>query len=157
MKLRGRPIDAPRYTMFKTPKEINKRLPIQITASGSGLEEFLAEACQVSLDSPEFVTADQVRSAAARSEDMLESAGLPVEFRHGAVATHLERGGSPSNVVRPAVHLQLRRDRKTWWLQKYSIGLTFPFEPIPIGITLTWRQRAYFLWTCAPSLQGPWV
>jgi hypothetical protein len=143
--------------MFKTPKEINKLLPIQITASGSGLDKFFAEACQASLHSPEFVTADQVRSAAARPEDMLESAGLPVEVRHGAVATHLERGGSPSSVVRPAVHLQLRRGRKTWWLQKYSIGLTFPYEPIAIGITLTWRQRAYILWMCAPSLQAPWV
>ena len=80
-----------------------------------------------------------------------------MELRRGAVAFHVEHGSGSSNQVRPAVRLQLRRERKEWILQKFSVGLIFPHEPTEAGITLNWRQRAYFLWASAGTLQTPWV
>ena len=119
-------------------------LPIRITRSGDGIDKFLKSMNDQYPDVMSFISPDGIRRVTECASEQLVALKLPYHIHRGAVLLHVERGGNPDQLVRPAVLLQFRR-KSDWILEKISHGNIFALQPILEGILLSRYQQSILL------------
>jgi hypothetical protein len=119
-------------------------LPLRISKNDDDLEEFLNTLNAQYPQAKAFISANGIRCITECATEMLVAMGLPTRIHRGAVLQHVERGGDPDQLIRPAAVLKFRR-KSQWVLEKICLGNTFALQPLREGIKLTDYQKSILL------------
>lgn len=121
-----------------------KDLPIRISKHNDDIEEFLKVMGIRYPGVMSFISPKGIRRITESASEKLVALKLPFDTHRGAVLLHVERGGDPNQLVRPAVLLTFRH-RSHWMLEKISHGNIFALQPVAEGIRLSRYQQSILL------------
>ena len=119
--------------------------PVPIFGRSKGLERFVAKLHKIRPEMA-FVTAENIRCVTQSTIDTLLHWELPVASHRGCKLMHLEKGGCPDRLVRPAAVIEIHC-ADGWFLRKIGCGNSFALEPVLQGISLTDAQESAVLRT----------
>jgi hypothetical protein len=119
--------------------------PVPIFGRSKSLERFVAKLHKLRPEMA-FVTTDTIRCVTQCTVDTLVHWELPVAAHRGCKLIHLERGGDPDRLVRPAAVIEILC-ADGWFLKKIMCGNRFSLEPVLQGISLTDAQESAVLRT----------
>lgn len=119
--------------------------PVPILGRSKALERYIVKLHKLR---PEmvFLTAATIRCVTQSTIDTLLQWELPVTAHRGCKLIHLEKGGDPDRLVRPAALIEIQC-ADGWFLRKIMCGNRFALEPVLQGISLTDAQESAVLRT----------
>jgi hypothetical protein len=117
----------------------SRNQPIPIQGRTKALERFLAKLHKLQPEMT-FLTAANIRCITQSTIDILTKLGLPSESHRGAKLLHMEKGGDPSQLVRPAIVLRIEC-MEEWVLREFTCESRFALEPVMQGLKLTSLQK----------------
>ena len=121
----------------------SRNQPIPIQGRSKALERFLAKLHKLRPEMT-FLTAATIRCITQSTIDTLQYWALHADKHRGAKLLHLEKGGDPSQLLRPAVLVEIVCGDE-WILRKFTCGNRFALEPVLQGIKLTNTQESVVL------------
>ena len=114
--------------------------PVPILGRSKVLERYIVKLHKLR---PEmvFLTAATIQCVTQSTIDTLLQWELPVTAHRGCKLMHLEKGGCPDRLVRPAALIEIQC-ADGWILKKITCGNRFALEPLLQGISLTPSQKS---------------
>jgi hypothetical protein len=140
--------------MFEETRCISSLFPARMELGSRDIDRLIDDLRREYPAIQALVTAGLVRDLALGASERLTAMGLPHSRHGGAVSIHVLQTNDPIHVVQQGVSLHLKLMSDGWCLERASVGLVFPHEPLLQGLRLQWSQHAYLLRGWALRLQA---